>query len=139
MNKILFPRVQRMARNYLIEQLTAEGKPQHVGTKQPKTLTGSWVRLVSQGGPRRNFKWEPMLNIFVYADDEVVAEENANLVHSLMLDVPGVKITVPEYPEAYPWVHQTRHVSGPANLGDEDLPELEMYRIVVVWTILPIP
>jgi len=81
-----------------------------------------------------------MIDTYVYATDEVVAEGNANLVHSLMLDVPGVGITVPEYAGPYPWVRKAQHISGPTSLEpDEDLPNLEVYRIVTTWHVLPIP
>ena len=81
-----------------------------------------------------------MLDTFVYSTDEVVAEENSNLVHSLMLDVAGVGITVPEYAGPYPWVRKAIHVSGPRSLEpDVDLPNLEVYRIVTTWHVLPIP
>jgi len=81
-----------------------------------------------------------MLEAFVYATDEVVAEENSNLVHALMLDVPGVDIAIPEYPNAFPWIRKAQHVSGPTPLEpDVDLPNLEVYRIVTTWHVLPIP
>lgn len=81
-----------------------------------------------------------MLDTYIYTMDEVVAEENSNLVHSLLLDVPGVGITVPEYAGPYPWVRRARHISGPTSLDpDEDLPNLEVYRIVTTWHVLPIP
>lgn len=86
------------------------------------------------------FEWQVTLNTFVYADDETVAEENAVLVHSLMLDVPGVAIAAPEHDEAFPWVRLSRHISGPTPINsDVDLPNLEVYRIVTSWHILPIP
>ena len=136
---VLFPRVQRLARTYLLAELGARGKSQPVVSKQPGTIPNQWIRIVSQGGPRSIWEWEPMLNVFVYANDEVVAEGNSNLVHSLLLDAPGVEIEVPEYDGAYRWIRRARHVSGPHNLGDEDLPDLEMFRIVVIWHLLPIP
>ena len=86
------------------------------------------------------WEWQVMLDTLVYATDEVIAEENSNLVHSLMLDVPGVAIAVPEWPEPFAWIRRARHVSGPVSLDpDEDLPNLEVYRIVTTWHVLPIP
>lgn len=81
-----------------------------------------------------------MLNVFVCAKDEVVAEENSNLIHSLMLQVPGVAILVPDYVSPYPWIRLARHISGPTLLdSDEDLPSVSVYRSVCTWHILPIP
>lgn len=140
METILFPRVQRLARVFLQTQLEARGKTQPVGTKNPSKLPSQWIRLKSDGGPRSMTEWRVMLETFVYATDEVVAEENSNLVHALMLDVPGVAIAAPEFPEAFPWVRMARHVSGPSSLEpDVDLPNLEVYRIVTTWHVLPIP
>jgi hypothetical protein len=140
METILFPRVQRLAREYLLTQLAARGKAQFVGTKNPRELPSEWIRLRSQGGPRSFTEWRVMLDTYIYTTDEVVAEENSNLVQSLLLDVPGVGIVVPEYPGPYPWVRMARYVSGPTSLDpDEDLPNLEVYRIVTTWHVLPIP
>lgn len=140
MKTILFPRVQRLAREYLLQELPAHGKAQPVGTKNPQTLPAQWIRLRAQGGPRNMVEWRCMVDTFIYATDEVIAEGTANLVHSLMLDVPGVAITIPEYPEAYPWVRMTRHISGPSSLEpDVVLPNLEVFRVVTTWHVLPIP
>lgn len=140
METVLFPRVQRLAREFLQTQLAARGKAQPVGTKNPSKLPAQWIRLRSEGGPRSLTEWRVMLDTFVYATDEVVAEENSNLIHSLMLDVPGVGITVPEFAGPFPWVRMARHVSGPTSLEpDVDLPNLEVYRIVTTWHVLPIP
>jgi hypothetical protein len=140
METVLFPRVQRLAREYLLTQLAAHGKAQSVGTKNPPQLPNQWIRLRSQGGARNMWEWCVMVDTLIYATDEVVAEGNANLVHSLMLDVPGVKIAIPEYPEPYPWVRMTRHISGPSSLEpDVVLPNLEVFRVVTTWHVLPIP
>jgi len=81
-----------------------------------------------------------MLNVYVYSTDEVIAEENSNLIHALMLDAPGVAIAIPEWPEPLSWIRQARHISGPRSLDpDVDLPNLEVYRIVTTWHVLPIP
>lgn len=142
METVLFPRVQRLAREYLRTQLTAFGKTQPVSTKNPDDdeLPPYWIRLRTEGGPRDLWEWRVMLDSFIYATDEVVAEENSNLVHALMLDVPGVGIAVPEYAGSYPWVRKAKHVSGPTSLEpDVDLPNLEVYRVVTTWHVLPIP
>jgi hypothetical protein len=140
METVLFPRVQRLARQFLRTELTARGKSQTVSTKNPRELPAQWIRLESEGGPRSLWEWQVTLNTYVYSTDEVVAEENSNLVHSLMLDVPGVAIAIPEYPEAFPWIRRARHISGPRQLmPDVDLPNLEVYRIVTTWHVLPIP
>lgn len=140
METILFPRVQRLAKSYLEAQLPTHGQAQPVSTKNPSSLPNKWIRLRAQGGPRSFVEWRVMLDTYIYATDETVAEGNANLIHSLMLDVPGVGITVPEYAGAYPWVRRTQHISGPSSLDpDEDLPNLEVFRVVTTWHVLPIP
>lgn len=139
METVLFPRVQRLAREYLRTQLAAHGESQHVGTKNP-TEEDRWIRLRSQGGNRTLYEWRVMLDTFIYAKDEVAIEGTANLVHSLMLDVPGVEIAIPEYPEPLAWVRRAQHISGPASLEpDEDLPDWEVFRVVTTWHVLPIP
>lgn len=138
-NVVLFPRVQRLAKSYLEEQLPYHNKEQDVSTKNPAEMPDQWVRLETQGGPRSYVEWRVMLNVFIYSNDETVAEENSNLVHSLLLDVPGVGIVVPEYAGPYPWVRLSRHVSGPSSVTDRDLPDLDCFRVVVTWYVLPIP
>lgn len=140
MDTVLFPRVQRLAREFLRTQLAARGKDQPVSTKNPSKLPSQWIRLESEGGPRSLWEWQVMLNVYVYSTDEVIAEENSNLIHSLMLDAPGVAIAIPEWPEPLSWIRQARHISGPRSLDpDVDLPNLEVYRIVTTWHVLPIP
>jgi hypothetical protein len=140
MKTILFPLHQRLARNFLREQLPVFGLDVPVVTKNPSSLPKEWIKLRSQGGPRDLVEWRAMLDIYVYSKDEVKAEGIANTVHSLMLDAPGVLIKTPEYSEPYPWIRLARHISGPTSLNpDDDLPHLEPFRIVSVWHILPIP
>lgn len=140
METVLFPRVQRLAREFLRTQLAAHGVPQTVSTKNPGQLPSRWIRLESEGGPRSFWEWQVTLNTYVYVTDEVEAESTSNLVHSLMLDVPGVAIAIPEWPEPYPWIRRARHINGPKALTpDEDLPNLEVYRIVTTWHVLPVP
>ncbi|AZS06578.1 hypothetical protein SEA_JACOREN57_11 [Mycobacterium phage JacoRen57] len=141
METVLFPRAQRLARAYLLTQLAERGLSQHVGTKDPDgDMPDQWIRLRMQGGPKTLYEWRVMIDTYCYATDEVVAEGNANLVHSLMLDVPGVAIAVPDWPEPFPWVRLARHISGPTALdSEEDLPNLEVFRIVTTWHVLPIP
>ena len=73
-----------------------------------------------------------------YDEDDDRGEETAVLIHNLMMDAAGVEITMPGG-EPFPWVNETRFLSGPVNLTDDDLPELELYQSVVVWKLLPIP
>jgi len=136
----LFPRPQRLAREFLRTQLLAVGNTQHVGTKNPSKLPSEWIRLRSQGGPQTLYDWRVMLEVFVFATDEVVAEGNAIYVHSLLSNAAGVGIVVPEFEGPFPWVRKAVHVSGPTSIEpDEDLPNLEAYRIVTTWHVLPIP
>ncbi|UOW93081.1 tail terminator [Mycobacterium phage NoShow] len=140
METVLFPRVQRLAREFLRTQLAEHGVPQTVSTKNPDQLPNRWIRLETEGGPRSLWEWQVTLNTFVYVTDEVEAEGTSNLVHSLMLDVPGVAIKIPEWPDPFPWIRRARHVNGPKALEpDVDLPNLEVYRIVTTWHVLPIP
>ena len=137
---VRFPRLQRLAKSYLEEQLPYHGKDLKVVTKNPRNIPDHWIRLQGQGGAPKLHEWPAMLNIYVYGKAEDVVEENGNLVHSLMLAAAGVGIVVPEYNGAYPWVRMTRHISGPTALDpDEDLPNLDIARIVVTWHVLPIP
>lgn len=140
MDTVLFPPVQKLARDFLTAQLTERGKTMPVGTKNPSSLPVKWVRLESQGGDRDLWEWRPMINIYVYnRQDEVGHEGDSNLVHSLLLDAAGVDMLSPEYPEPYKWVRKTQHISGPTPVKDDELPDLDIFRIVVIWHVLPIP
>lgn len=141
MRTIRFPRVQRLAKAYLDAELPGQGLAGvPVSTKNPNDLPENWIRLRSQGGPQDLHQWRCMLDIFICGKDETVVEGNANLVHSMMLQVPGVGITVPEFDGPYPWVRLARHTSGPSLLDpEEELPEVEVYRVVTIWHVLPIP
>ena len=141
MDTVLFPPVQKLARDFLTAQLTERGKTMPVGTKNPKSMPAKWIRLESQGGDRDLWEWRPMINIHVYnRQDEVGHEEDSNLVHSLMLDAAGVDMLyLPGYPEPYKWVRKTQHISGPTPVKDDELPDLDIFRIVVIWHVLPIP
>jgi len=81
-----------------------------------------------------------MINLYLYnRSDETELERDANLVHSLMLDAAGVDIQAFEYPEPYPWIRKAQHISGPSPVKDDDLPDLDVFRIVTIWHVLPIP
>lgn len=139
MDIVLFPPVQKLARDFLTAQLTERGKAMPVGTKNPPSLPAKWIRLESQGGDRDLWEWRPMINLYVYnRNDEVVHEQDSNLVHSLMLDAAGVDMALPGYPP-FKWVRKTQHISGPSPVKDDELPDLDINRIVVIWHVLPIP
>ena len=81
-----------------------------------------------------------MIYVYIYnRQDEVEHERDSNLVHSLLLDAAGVDMLSPEYPEPYKWVRKTQHISGPSPVKDDELPDLDIFRIVVIWHVLPIP
>ena len=141
METVLFPAVQELARVFLTDQLTTRGKAMPVGTKNPARMPAKWIRLESQGGPRDLWEWRPMVNLYLYnRQSEVDIERDANLVHSLMLDAAGVPILMEDdHPEPYQWIRKAQHISGPSPVKDDDLPDLDVFRIVVVWHVLPIP
>ena len=139
MRVVRFPAVHRLTKNFLDQQLPDQGIAQPVGSKNPRVIPDQWIRLRSQGGPKSLVEWRCMMDVFCYAKAEDVAEDNANLVHSMMLDAPGVAIQAPEFPMPFTWVRRARHISGPTPVEDEDLPDLECFRFVVTWHILPIP
>ncbi len=57
-----------------------------------------------------------------------------------MLDAAGVPILMEDdHPEPYQWIRKAQHISGPSPVKDDDLPDLDVFRIVVVWHVLPIP
>lgn len=141
METVLFPPVQDLARVFLTEQLAARNRAMDVGTKNPNKLPAKWIRLESQGGDRDLWEWRPMINLYLYnREDEVALERDSNLVHSLMLDAAGVDILMDEdYPLPYKWIRKAQHISGPTPVRDDDLPDLDVMRIVVIWHVLPIP
>lgn len=139
MEIVLYPRVQRLAKKLIGDELTARGKSMPIGTKDPDELPQNWIRLWSEGGVPELHEWRPMVQILVCGMDETVVEENANLVHAIVNAAAGVGILVPEYAGAYPWIRQAQHISGPSPIEDEDLPQVTMSRIVVQWHVLPIP
>ena len=140
METVLFPPVQKLARDFLTAQLTERGKTMPVGTKNPSSMPAKWIRLESQGGDRDLWEWRPMINLYVYnRGNEVEHELDSNLIHALMLDAPGVDMLSPAYPQPFKWVRKAQHISGPTPVKDDELPDLDINRIVVIWHVLPIP
>lgn len=138
MNTIEFPRPMLTCKTFLHAALAERDKDMFVGRQNPdeSVLPDRWIRIRSNGGTRSSLAtWDAQLLLDYYDRDEDLGEVNSLLIHSLMLDAPGVGITLPGGPAEFPWVIRTRHISGPSLLGDEDLPKLERYLSVVTWTL----
>lgn len=135
MKTVIYPRPKLLVRTFLKEQLPAFGQPIPVETKNPDPMPQRWVRIFTEGGPRDLGTWDVMMTCFIYnLKDSSQAEGDAILVQSLMTDAPGVDIPYPGE-RAMPYVVRSRHVSGPSDLGDEDIPGATMYRVITQWTI----
>lgn len=81
-----------------------------------------------------------MMNVYVCGNDDITAERMAQSIHSWLIAAAGVDILVPEWPSPMAWVRDTQHISGPVPLeNDEDLPDIEEWRSVVIWHVLPVP
>jgi hypothetical protein len=95
----------------------------------------------TQGGPRSSLATWDVQIVARYCDkDESLADANSVLIHSILLDAAGVGVTLPGIgPANFPWVVRTRFISGPLNMSDEDLPEIEIYQSTVRWTLHHIP
>lgn len=140
MKTIEFPRPRLLTKTFLEKELAERGITLKVLTANPKSkLPDRWVRVESNGGPRRSVAlWDCQLVLYIYDADESQGERTSNLVHSLMLDAACVPIQLPGE-EPYPWVWRAEFVSGPSDIGDEDIPQLKCYRSAINWTLLPIP
>jgi hypothetical protein len=139
METTLFPRPLLLAKTILDTALTERGKSMKVASKNPSTLPDRWIRLSTNGGPRSPGIWEVQIVSRYFDSDESLADANSGLIHGILMDAAGVAVTLPTGPADFPWVVWTRHVSGPVNLQDEDLPELEVYQSAVVWALHYIP
>lgn len=140
METVRFPRPMLLTRTLLNQALTERNKALPIGSKNPRVLPDRWIRNSSNGGPRSSLgTWDVQIVVRLYDKDESRAEDDAVLIHGLLLDAAGVGVTLPVGPANFPWVVRTRHVSGPINLSDPDLPELESYQSVVIWTLHYIP
>lgn len=140
MDTILFPRPRLLTKTFLEKHTAERDLVVPVYTTNPANkLPPRWVRVESNGGPRVSMTlWECQLVLYIYDSSESSGEVTSNLIHSLMLDAACVPIALPGE-EPYPWVWRSQYVSGPSDIGDEDLPRLKCYRSAITWTLLPIP
>ncbi|QSL99623.1 hypothetical protein [Mycobacterium phage Maco6] len=136
MKTLLFPRPKLLARTFLKEQLPAFGADMPVEHRNPDPLPERWVRLDTESGPQTLGTLDVFVTAYIYnTRNSSQAEEDSGLVRSLMHDAPGVAIPYPGGPADFPWVVRSRHISGPSDLGDEDLPGASMYRVITQWTL----
>lgn len=140
MKTILYPSPQQLFRVFMVAALAERSIIIPVGTRNPKTFPDRWIRHASNGGPRSEggATWNVQVVSKYYDKDDDRGEDTAVLIHQLMMDAAGVEVTLPGG-SPFPWIVRTRHVSGPVNLTDDDLPELECYQSAVVWSLCPIP
>lgn len=140
METILYPSPQQLFRIFMLAALDERSKPLHIGTRNPVHLPERWIRCESNGGPRGEggATWNVQMVSKYFDRDDDLGEDNAVLIHQLMMDAAGVEVTLPGG-SPFPWIVRTRHVSGPVNLTDEDLPEIQCYQSAVVWSLCPIP
>lgn len=140
METILYPPPQQLFRAFMLAALAERDKVMPVGTSNPKTIPDRWIRFASNGGPRSEggATWNVQMVSRYFDRKDDLGENNAILIHSLMMDAAGVEVTLPGG-SPFPWIVRTRHVSGPVNLTDEDLPEMQCYQSAVAWSLCPIP
>lgn len=135
MRTVLYPRTKLLARTFLEEQLPAFGANMPVENKNPNPLPERWVRLSAEGGDQDLGTRDALVIAYVYnLKDSSQGEADAYLVQSLLHDAPGVAIPYPGE-ATLPYVVRARNVSGPSDLGDEDLPGATMYRVITQWTL----
>lgn len=141
METILYPAPQKLFRAFITAALVERAIVlPHIGTANPKSLPTRWLQYQSHGGPRGEggATWKVQYQTRYYDKDDDLGEDNATLIHQLMLDAAGVLVTLPGG-SPFPWIVQAKHVSGPVNLTDADLPEMQCYQSAVRWSLCPIP
>lgn len=140
MEAVEFPRFTGLVKKFLEDRLAEENMDMPVVTKNPTSIPTQWIRLSPQGGKPTLYEWRAMVNVYACGTNDIAAERLGQKLHAWLLAAAGVGILVPEYPEAYPWVRRTLHISGPVPMeNDEDQPNIEEWRSVVTWHVLPIP
>lgn len=120
------------ARQYLRDELAARGNPLPVGYTPPKGRPMSYALLSRPGTNTRLFLSDCMIRIRVFDEDFVRLEQNADLLHRLMLQAVHKRIVVPDVGSV--WITAATHDFGPGELDDPDVPLAGM-QSAVFWTI----
>lgn len=133
MTDLLMPPVGPLvaARAYLLEELAARSNPLSVGVIPPPGDPTSYALLSRPGGAVRAFLADYLIRVRVFDLDAVRLEQNADLLHRLLLTVSHRRITTDE---GGVWIAGATAQSGPSSFDDPDVPLFGM-QMAVFWTI----
>ncbi|AXH46853.1 tail terminator [Mycobacterium phage Aminay] len=119
------------ARAYLLDELAGRDNPLQVGLTPPGGTPTSYALLNLSGTNPRVFLADFLIRVRVFDRDAVRLENNANLIHRLMLHAVSRKIHTTEGDVT---ISAATHQFGPADLDDPDVP-LAGKQLAVFWTI----
>lgn len=120
------------ARTYLLDELAQRGNPLPIEWAPPDGDPAESYALLSRWDTRANvFLGDYLLKVRVFDADIVRLEQNADLIHRLMLAANHRKIVTPLGPV---WITAATHHFGPAEHNDDDIP-LPGMMCGVFWTI----
>ena len=133
MTELLVPPVGPLvaARAYLLDELAARDNPLSVGVIPPAGEPNSYALLSRPGGAVRAFLADYLIRVRVFDADAVRLEQNADLLHRLMLTVAHRQITTDQ---GAVWIAGAKAQSLPSSLDDPDVPLFGM-QMAVFWTI----
>jgi hypothetical protein len=144
-----FPPAETMIREYLTHRMVVDEEipnPEDwsIHTRIPRNRPTSFIRFYINGGPMVNpVVWACQIITMVHQYGLVpvtggigpTAEKMAFKIMSWMANAAG-RSGVPG-----PWMNTSgqvmlsRHISGPENVGDTDVPDAAVYRIATQWFI----
>ncbi|AOT23137.1 tail terminator [Mycobacterium phage Taquito] len=130
---ILLPPVGPLvaSNTYLHDELAARNNPLPVGITPPGGTPTSYALLSLVNTNTRAFLADYLIRVRVFDGDAVRLENNANLLHRLMLHAVRRLIVTSEGSVR---INGTKHHYGPADLDDPDVP-LFGKELAVFWTI----
>jgi hypothetical protein len=145
-----FPPAETMVREYLIHRIAMDTDIDpdlwSVHTRIPRKRPSSFIRFYIDGGPMVNpVVWACQIVTMVHQYGLVpvtagigpTAEVIAFKVMSWMTNAAGRSGVPGPHMNTSGQVMLARHISGPENVGDTDVPDAAVYRIASQWFIYP--
>jgi len=119
------------ARAYLLEELAARDNPLTIAVAPPPGEPTSYALISRPGGAVRGFLADYLIRVRVFDANAVRLEENAELLHRLLLTVSHRRITT-EHGSV--WIVGATGQSSPSTFDEPDVPLFGM-QMAVFWTI----
>lgn len=119
-------------RAYLLRRLADRGIDLPVGATPPEGKPTRYVLVNQVDSDPRVIVSDYLLRARVFNEDVFQLGQHATLLHAALLGAAQARIVFPDVGEL--WVTGTRHVSGPSDLDDPEIP-LFGQAISVLWTV----